>query len=128
MDQSSKGKPRRTVQAHSTPAEQIGAEREHAVTEQGTLPQPAGAIGGADQRQTSNPTDAHPGRTPSDAPNASFAAGAGPDATGFDSPPITSSTLSDADVAGPEQGQAYFPPGGAPDRKRSDAEPSDKRP
>jgi hypothetical protein len=60
------------------------------------------------------------GKTPSTAPNASFEAGAG--ATGFDSPEITSSYLSNTDVGGPDAGRPYFPPGGAPDRERSGPE------
>jgi hypothetical protein len=72
----------------------------------------AGAIGNA---HTPNG-----GKTPSTAPNASFEAGAG--ATGFDSPEITSSYLSNTDVGGPDAGRPYFPPGGAPDRDRSGPE------
>ena len=58
----------------------------------------------------------------SEAPNASFASGAGEAALGFDSPPITSSYLSNTDVDGPDQGRPYFPPGGAPDRDRDGSE------
>jgi hypothetical protein len=58
----------------------------------------------------------------SEAPNASFASGAGSGSAGFDSSPFASSYLSNTDVGGPEQGEPYFPPGGAPDRDRSGPE------
>jgi hypothetical protein len=64
----------------------------------------------------------HHGLVRSEAPNASFASGAGSGALGFDSPAITSSYLSNTDVGGPDQGEPYFPPGGAPDRDRSGPE------
>jgi hypothetical protein len=64
----------------------------------------------------------HHGLVRSEAPNASFASGAGSGALGFDSPAITSNYLSNTDVGGPDQGRPYFPPGGAPDRDRSGPE------
>jgi hypothetical protein len=62
------------------------------------------------------------GLAPSEAPNASFASGAGSGSAGFDSSPFASTYLSNTDMGGPEQGEPYFPPGGAPDRDRSGPE------
>jgi hypothetical protein len=62
------------------------------------------------------------GLTPSEAPNASFASGAGSGSAGFDSSPFASTYLSNTDIGGPEQGEPYFPPGGAPDGERSGPE------
>ena len=49
------------------------------------------------------------------APDASWSTGAGTQALGFDSPPITSSYLSNPEVAGVAHAEPYDPPGGAPD-------------
>jgi len=105
--------------AHNSAKRDRGT-RVPAVDGQGTLWDDPDADGSAGQRQASDATAERQGRVPSQAPNASFAAGAG--ATGFDSPPITSSYLSNTDVGGPEEGRPYFPPGGAPDHDRSGPE------
>ncbi len=56
---------------------------------------------------------------PSTAPNTSFATGAGAETTGFDSPPVTSSYLSNADVdVQSGQGEPIYPPGGGPEPRR----------
>ncbi|HEU5098858.1 MAG TPA: hypothetical protein VFU22_07565 [Roseiflexaceae bacterium] len=89
---------------------------------QHVIPRASAAAGSQGQRYADDSADAQRGRAPSQAPNASFAAGAGSGATGFDSPPVASSYLSNVDVGGPEQGQPYFPPGGAPDRDRGGQE------
>jgi hypothetical protein len=55
------------------------------------------------------------GRQITTATDASWRTGAGTQALGFDSPPITSSYLSNPEVAGVEHAGPYYPPGGAPD-------------
>lgn len=64
---------------------------------------PAGSMGSAKMGGTG---------TPSDAPNASFETGTGDEATGFDSPPVASSTLSNPeyDAGGSEEAQSDEPP------------------
>lgn len=49
---------------------------------------------------------------PSDAPNASFETGAGEEATGFDSPPVASSTLSNPEytAGGSAEARSDAPP------------------
>jgi hypothetical protein len=80
------------------------------------------ASGSASSSQASDTTVERQGPVLSEAPNASFDSGAGSGTTGFDSPPIASSYLSNTDVGGPDEGRPYFPPGGAPDRDRSGQE------
>jgi len=116
------------TQTSNTRGSQNSAERARSahvpvVDGQDTLWYVSDSDGSPGQRQARDSTLEHQGRVPSEAPNASFAAGSG--ATGFDSPPITSSYLSNIDVGGPEEGQPYFPPGGAPDRDRSGPEQGD---
>jgi hypothetical protein len=55
------------------------------------------------------------GRQITTATDDSWSTGAGTQALGFDSPPITSSYLSNPEVAGVEHAGPYYPPGGAPD-------------
>jgi hypothetical protein len=89
---------------------------------QDTMRHAFGSAGNTGKEQASDTMAEHQGRVPSQAPNASFDSGAGSGTTGFDSPPVTSSYLSNTDVGGPDQGRPYFPPGGAPDRDRSGPE------
>lgn len=87
-------------------------QEEPSVTQHGlsTHPEPSGL--GAHGAHSS-------GLTPTTAPDASFETGAGPGTTGFDSPAVTSSYLSDADVdAQSVEGQLYYPPGGGPEGAR----------
>ncbi|MCU0490956.1 MAG: hypothetical protein MUD01_05190 [Chloroflexaceae bacterium] len=70
------------------------------------------------------PQPAAPQQT-STAPNNSWNTGAGEAALGFDSPPITSSDISNPETEGVEHLEPYYPPGGAPDggmRRRYDKE------
>lgn len=115
------------VQTASTMGVQTSSEHDRGtgapvVGGQDTIQHSSGSASSPGHRQARDTAVEHQGRVPSQAPNASFASGAGSGATGFDSPPIASSYLSNTDVGGPDQGQPYFPPGGAPDRERSGQE------
>ena len=57
------------------------------------------------------------GKQRSESPNSSFETGAGGGSTGYDSPPITSSQLSNPEVKGVEHDDPIYAPGGAPDTK-----------
>ena len=78
--------------------------------------------------QSSENQDRPKGKTPSTAPNTSMETGAGEGATGFDSPAVTSSYLPNTEVGGPELGEPYFPPGGAPQLERSGQEQGGSHP
>ncbi len=57
------------------------------------------------------------GLTPSSAPNNAFGTGAGNEATGFDSPPVTSIGLSNKQVELPDEQRPLRKPDGTPRHK-----------